>query len=274
MRRLVFVSAGLAAALAGEPGLGQQPTTRPAVVATAPAAETYEMRVKRVLSALEKAGDEHKAIRAEMTYEVVNRALGEKEARAGWVAYQRGDDEAPPRFRIHFDTLRLDRNKPIAEQLDYLFDGEVFSIARHRIKQLARYKIDPKQVRRPLRLGEGPFPLPFGQKTEDVLRYFHAMTRPADTEADEPENTDYVRLLPRDKYRERLNVRRIELWVDRETHLPVKIISTAPNRSVTTVTFEDLQTNESVKPSVFRFDRPLGWQETTQGLEEGQDLAP
>ena len=251
------------------------PSTRPAgPVATAPATATApaDRSAARVLRDLEAAGEKHTALRADLTYKVVNRALGETETRTGWVAYRKGGGETPPKFRIHFSTLRLDRNKPIAEQLDYVFDGKTFSIARHRIKQLARYAIDPKQVRRPLRLGEGPFPLPFGQKAEDVLRYFHAATRPAD--GDEPENTDYVRLLPRKEYAERLNVRRIELWVDFETRLPLRIISTAPNKSVTMITFDELRTNEDVKPSVFRFDRPAGWQETRRELDEGAELTP
>ncbi|MHC4983900.1 MAG: LolA family protein [Planctomycetota bacterium] len=243
------------------------PASRPAP-ATAPA----EDDVEKILKALEEAGEKYTTIKAELKYEVVNQMLGDTESRTGWVAYSKAHEDKPAMLRIAFATLSLDDGPEFEEKVDYAFDGERLSVARHKIKQINRYRLGEDQRRRPLKLGEGPFPMPFGQKAEDMLEQFSITTRPGLD--DEPEDSDYLKLVPKAEDTEEMRITRIEMWVDRANSLPVKIISASEDRSITTVTLSEVQIDVELEDSVFTLKRRLGWQESVEDLEEGARLTP
>jgi hypothetical protein len=290
IRRAATVAAILAAGAAGALAAGREapcaatttaPTTQPATTrpATRPAASrpTTTRRVKSraelLLEALEAAGEKYPSIKADLVYEVVNRMLGDTERRSGWVAYRKGTEKRATRFRIQFATLRLDKGALIAAKVDYAFDGRQLSIAKHRIKQVQRFRLAIAQRADPMKLGRGPFPLPFGQTAEDMLKRFRATTRPP--AAGDPESTDYLKLTPRAAYREQLNVSQLEMWVDRTLHLPVKLVARDDKKKLTTtVTFSDVDPRAKLEASVFRLAKPAGWRETVQDLKQGVTLTP
>ncbi len=268
MRLLVTTIALLALAAVASAQAG--PATGPAPT-TAPKVGEVEMKI---LQALEKAGDRHRTIRAEIAYEVINRMLGDREARGGWVAYSKGDANSPTRFRVTFNTLRLGAGRPMKVQVDYAFDGRWLSVAKHKTKTLTMYQLAAKGDRvEPLRIGKGPFPVPFGQTVDDVLRYFVPTARRVRPGA--PENTVYMRLDPRPEHVKTLPTTRLELWIHRTTHLPVRIRSRDKNKNLTTVTFSDIRTNKEVDPDVFTLPRRLGWETVRRPLKAGpKSLAP
>ena len=62
--------------------------------------------------------------------------------------------------------------------MDWAFDGQFLTEVKHRIKQQTRYQLAAEgQKIEPMRLGKGPFPLPFGQKVEEVVKYFDVTSR-------------------------------------------------------------------------------------------------
>jgi hypothetical protein len=261
---------GLSCVLASEPAAATRPTTEPS---TRPAADSSsDQEVRRILDALENAGERYATTRADLQYTVDNRMMGYKEMRTGWVAYQKAAGKTPAMLRIEFDTLRLDEGRQFDEKIDYAFDGRQLSIARHKIKQINRYRIAEDQLHRPMRLAEGPFPLPFGQKAEEMLKYFRITTRPA--RGDEPKNSDYLKLTPRDDDGRQINAVSIEMWVDRDAGLPVKIISVGRDRSTTTVAFDKLQTDVKLDKSTFTLPKPFGWREAIENLSSGARISP
>ncbi|HUS47465.1 MAG TPA: outer membrane lipoprotein carrier protein LolA [Phycisphaerae bacterium] len=252
---------------ATQPAPASGPTSRPATD-TAPA----EPQVDAVLKALEQAGEKFGTIKGDIQYQVVNRMLGDKEVRTGWVAYQKAAKDTPAGLRVHFATLRLDEGAQFDEKIDYAFDGKRLSIARHKLKQISRYRIPHDQRNQPIKLGEGPLPLPFGQKAEEMLKHFTITTRAPDS--DDPKNTDYLKLVPQAERADRLNVSHIEMWVARDTGLPAKIVSVALDGNETTVELSKLQTDMKLEESVFSLSKPTGWRESIQDLESGKKLTP
>ncbi len=258
------------------------PATMPAT-ATAPAADPA---AKEILDALEKAGRKHTHIRADIDYEVLNKQLGDMERRTGWVAYRAGQtaeeasekdekkaEAVPAGFRIHFDTLRMGQGPKLREKVDYAFDGRWLTVAKHRIRQMTRYQVAAKgETVEPFRLGRGPFPLPFGQKADEVIKYFKVTTRP--TKEDEPENTDYLKMIPRPKHRRTMGVTKIEMWISRDTHLPVRIFTTDGEEKETTVVFSDIRTDAELPDDIFRIPRKAGWQYHVERLSGADDIAP
>ena len=241
-----------------------QPASRPAV----------DAKAKALLDRLERAGENYTTIRADIDYTVVLVKLGDTEQRTGYVAYQKKTAKTPTKFRVHFDTLRQGGGAKLKEVVDYAFDGMWLTIARHRIKNITRIQVAAKgETVEPLRIGKGPFPLPFGQRTADVVKLFKAFTRPA-AGKDEPKDTDLLLLIPRPASAEEMNFVELKMWVDRKTDLPVKVVSTDKSKKITTVTFKKVETNRKFDDKEFLLPRPLGWKVRVEPLGEGVKLTP
>ena len=72
-----------------------------------------------------------------------------------------------------------------------------------------------------LKLGEGPFPLPIGQKKEAVHEQFEVTKEPA--LKDDPPGTVRVRLIPKPGTQFERKFDAIDVWVDTKTHMPARI---------------------------------------------------
>jgi len=227
----------------------------------------------RILRDLEAAGDKYHTIKADLDYEVVNLTLGDSEKRTGWVAYSKGDDKTPTRFRVTFEKCRLGVGAEFKDLVDYAFDGQWLTVAKHKIKNITLYQLAAKgQKVEPLRIGKGPFPLPFGQKAADMVKYFIPSTRPP-VESD-PNSTVYLRLLTRPQYDAELPTTRMEMWIDAKTYLPVRLKSRDKNKAVTTVTFKDITTNKAVDEGAFRIPHPIGYEVVRRPLGNEGAVAP
>ena len=254
----------LAATLAG----AASPTTQPA--ATAPVVDPAAWKL---LQAVEAAGDKVATIRADLNYLVVNPTLGDREVRTGHVVYQKAAGKTPAKFRIHFETLRQGRGRTIRARVDYAFDGRWLRVARHKTRQLKHYQVVAEGRRvEPLRLGKGPFPIPFGQKAADVVRFFTPSTRPP--KPTDPKNTHYLKLVTRRSQRSQTRLRDVEMWIDQKTRLPVKIVSRDKSRTVTTVAFAKTKTNVKLEKGTFDLPRKMGWDESFERLKKGTRIQP
>jgi len=258
------------AALAAAALTAQAARAQSAPASTAPTVGPAE---RKILDDLEAAGDKYRTIKAEIDYRVDLRALGDSEERTGWVAYDKGDANRPTRFRVSFETLRQGAGRRIKSQVDYVFDGQWLHVAKHKIKNLTMYQLAAKGQRvEPLRIGKGPFPLPFGQKADDVIRHFVPTTRAP--RSGDPKDTVSLRLTARPEHAAKLPMDRIDLWIDRATNLPVKIKSREKSGNTTTVTFKNIATNKAVGGDVFRVPRRLGWETVRRPLQPARKGPP
>ncbi len=242
----------------------QTATTRATTRATTPARP--DAKAMKVLERLERAGGAHRTIRGDVTYEIQDRLTGDSETRTGWVAYRKGRGERPGAFRITFETLRQgEKGRKLADEVDYAFDGGWLVIKKHRIKQINRYQVaaDPKKAR-PLQLGKGPLPVPFGQQARQVAGRFDLYTRPVRSK--EPEGTLYIRLTP--KKDTESNFTRLEMWVDRKTGLPVRIEARDKDEKRKTLEFREVRTGTPLKDELFTLPRPRGWKVNVRPLKD------
>ncbi|MFH1745585.1 MAG: hypothetical protein ABIG44_00940 [Planctomycetota bacterium] len=189
----------------------------------------------------------------------------------GRIWYQQQDPSA--RFLIHF-SKKIVSNR--AHQLDerHMFDGRWYTELKSETKTITRREIRrPGDEADPYKLGEGPFPVPFGQKKADILKEFE-VTRipPAD---DDPENTDHLRLTPREGTQTGQNYKQVEVWIAREgpqNGLPVTVRAskksgTGQVNSFLTITFKNVKLNQGFSGSVFKIDKPAGYDEHVENLE-------
>jgi outer membrane lipoprotein-sorting protein len=248
------------------PAPAEKPAPPAAKPAPAEAVTDVSPEAMAILNRLEQAGDRYTTLTAEVTYTVEQRLTGDIETRTGTVAFQQKTAEQPAKFRIDFETLQLGRRGPVRKQkLLYLFDGMWLTIAKYNIKQLTRVQVAAKgEAVQALRIGKGPFPVPFGQKADDIASLCEVATRP--TKPSEPKETDYLLIVPRKKNVDQLNFTKLEMWIDQKTDLPVKIVSRDKSKNVTTVAFENVETSKAIDPKLFVMDKPVGWDVTVERL--------
>ncbi|MBU0639057.1 MAG: outer membrane lipoprotein carrier protein LolA [Planctomycetes bacterium] len=194
-----------------------------------------------------------------------------------------------PKFLVHFQESIVGRRK---HELDekHMFDGRWYVELQSKTKAVIRREVrrEGDQIN-PYRIGEGPFPLPFGQKKSDMLREF-AVTHIASTAADPP-GTDHLQLVPRADTQTGQRYKTIDVWVAQEgkhAGLPTKVVTakkdgTGKVNSTLTIVFTEIRLNEGFSASLFKIETPPGWLEEVETLDsielppgagKGQPAAP
>lgn len=204
-----------------------------AVASTAGAGEASIESAERLLRALEDAGRDIHRLQAKVRYTRVQRLQGDRQVRQGTLYYkaepaQGGEDKPRNRaFAVYFDTLYVDRQKREDRQL-WVFDGRWLIEKRPSQKQyIAREIAPPGASFDPLRLGEGPLPIPIGQRADEVLQRYDAEllepTAGVDLEggvAAYVANARQLRLVPKPSWKEEDDFREIRLWYGKDRLLP------------------------------------------------------
>ena len=246
---------------------GQKQTT-PGSSTTQPA---LDPRVDQILSRLENR--EVHDLRADVSWKLMYLIDLDEDAivKQGRIWYQQQKPVA--KFLVHFDR-KITSNR--AHKLDerHMFDGRWYVELKSETKTVTR-----REVRRvgdlenPYKLGEGPFPLPFGQKKADILKVFDVTLIPS-AETDPP-NSDHLKLIPNKDSQTGRDYKHVEVWIAREgpRHgLPIKVQTAkkAPTGrldSFITITFEDVRLNEGFSGGIFDIKTPAGYHEETETLE-------
>ncbi|TWT44565.1 hypothetical protein RAS1_09800 [Phycisphaerae bacterium RAS1] len=254
------------------PAADKPPAAPPPGAATdagAPAAAA-DPEVDKILTRLETR--EIRDLQAKLTWELkyVLGLPGEEDVKRGEIWYQKKGQAA--RFLIDFkEMVRSRAVRPMDEK--HLFDGQWY------VEQVGRTKtVTRRQIRRdgeagdPFKLGEGPFPVPFGQKKSDILREFQVARAPADK--NDPAETDHLVLLPRAESSMADRYKQLDFWISREGEiagLPVKLQfaqlkGTGMVDSYVTIQFEKARLNSGFADTMFKLDTPAGYDEIVEPL--------
>lgn len=174
----------LSAACLSLPALAQETPKSPAPTQPARAIPDHDWKAGQpiltaddLLVALETADLEIKTFKAGIRYTRTFALAGDEQIRDGTLYYEtidRGDAKTPAsrRFAIQFTQLRVGKRVE-KEPKDYIFDGEWLVEKLEKDKQFIKRQVVPPGERfDPLRIGEGPFPVPVGQRRDDVLKRY------------------------------------------------------------------------------------------------------
>lgn len=245
---------------------------------TAPAMRTFD-DVGSLLTELEAAGDRLDRLFTKVYYERENDLVGEIQVRTGTLHYDRrlGVTAPPPgenteagpgvesgsgvetvefkRFAIGFDSLTVfdefmeEGTRDPNYRQTYIFDGEWLTEIQPIDKQFTKRQVVPPGERfDPLRVGEGPFPVPLGQKKADILKRFDAeIVGPTDGLGDSRTETQMramaearcvqLRLVPKAGTDEADEFEEVRVWYDRGRAdlLPVMARTVAVDGDIATV---------------------------------------
>lgn len=231
-----------------------------------------------LLRALETADADLKTLQSKIEYSKVWADGADRHVRAGTVLFDdtRSQGGGSRKFAVVFDLLRVG-DRQTNEKKEYVFDGRTL-VERLPDQKKANVLLRLKegQVADPLRIGEGPVPIPIGQDRDDILARYDAKLLPAtqDLVGEEPSETEHLhkyvegsmqlRLTPKqanDKYKE------IRLWYRKGTKqngdpqlLPRMARAILRNGDVDLVRLFEVKTNAGVDEKVFKAETPAGWQ--------------
>ena len=194
-------------------------------LAVAPAAADVEALLDR----LEHSADDLKNFRAKVRYDKWEAFLESRQIRGGELVYEVDECDGSKRFAITFTQLVVDDAR-LDQRKEYIFDGGWFVEKDHEQKLfIKRQIVAPGEVFDPLKLGEGPFPLPIGQPKDEVLARFDVKLLNASSDPQLQSlmsglETQGLELTPKPGTPEAEDFHRVELFYDSTTLLPVGIV--------------------------------------------------
>ncbi len=230
--------------------------------AISPAAAEAPATAEELLSRLEEADADLETLTAEVLYGKTNLLVGEEQRRLGRLYFRQGEaegDAAEPQrqFAIEFTTLYIDDRRE-EERRSFIFDGRwlVEKLPDDRPPQMFKREIvPPGESFDPLAIGEGPFPIPIGQKREEILRHYTAELVPPG-EGSLEEHTYHIHLERRPQAEDLLDVETLDLWYLRTNLLPVRAVAIDEAGNETKVTLAQIERNVEIGAEHFDTTAP------------------
>jgi outer membrane lipoprotein-sorting protein len=216
----------------------------------------------QVLDALKTRGDTLHDFSADVKMTEVNQATADSSSHDGRVLFQKfGDGDG--RIRVTF-TQRIEGDRIIKENHEYTL-AKGLLIERDYLKKIEtdREVVKPGEKINLLKLGEGPFPLPIGQDKQDVHKQFD-VTEPSPAK-DDPPQTVHLLLKPKTATDMARRFAQIDIWVDRQTGMPVQIMTLDATQESTRITvLSDVRVNQGLGDADFALLKVDGWELTQE----------
>lgn len=274
----------------------------PAPAATAPAASSSAIATAdELLIALETADKDITTLQATLKYIKKPNELvgGSNEIRDGqlWfftrpqvpappVAPDSTDAPPPPPqptrlFQVEFTTLELDGARRDDRQV-WVFDGHWLIEKNFKTRMLFRREVvRPGEKADPLAIGEGPLPIPIGQKREKILERFEATlvpfgegfpdSTPPGSLATTLATTYQLHLKPKRGTQEARDYREVRIWYRQDDLLPRLARATHKDGSSTEIFLTGVQVNKDLAEAVFDTRLPEGWNEQIEDFRQAKN---
>jgi hypothetical protein len=219
-----------------------------------------------LLEALEKATRGLRDFQAQVIYDRLDAITEDRERRTGRIILEQdGADPPQRRFAIAFDRFIDAAGHASPQNQRFAFaSGWLVEFDDARRQAIERQLVPEGKSLDPLRLGEGPLPLPVGQRADDVRRRFTATLAPA-PEAPLLKALDGVQglvLVPRAGTSVSEDFEEVRIWYDLRTLAPVGVLARMKGGDLKTVLLRNVQVNAGLDPSALealRVEVPEGW---------------
>ena len=204
--------------------------------------------VDKVLDALDKCGKDLTDFAADVSLAESDPSTGTDRLKIGKVWYQKlANDET--RIHVIFDQKKS-TGKFEKYQQEYLLEaGKLIEMNFEKKVQTRRQVLKPGEKLNPLKLGEGPFPLPIGQARDEVYKNFAVKLIAA--QKDDPAKTTHLLLKPVTGTRFAKNIVQLDVFVN-ETGFPARIVTLDKDGSTERTTdLSNVKINGGVKDENF-----------------------
>lgn len=178
-------------------------------------------RIDTILTALEKRSNGLKDIHVNLRFIEDDQINLTKRTKIGQLKFMVTDPN--PLFAIYFEKTEVDGI--LGKREWYLFDGRWLYEANERLQQVTKREFArPGEKINLFDLETAPFPLPFGQKKETILRNFNVELK-APAKGD-PLHTDHLICIPKPESKFYGKYDSLEFFIHQEIHLPLRIVIT------------------------------------------------
>lgn len=213
-------------------------------------------RIDEILTQLESRNEEIRDIRSDIKLIDDDQVNLTRRTRTGSILFMKA--EPNPMWMVHFDRTVADGM--LGKQEWYLFDGRYLFEGLERLEKVTKREFVREGERVDFfDIEQAPFPLPFGQKKEKIRKNFNVLLVPPTPK--DPDNTDHLLCIPKPEsvFEGRYNT--MEFFVDRELHLPVKILVKKEDGLVTTTAEFPNLSEKSINAGVSEkdFKHPREW---------------
>jgi len=231
-----------------------------------------------LLARLETADKDLRTLSAVIKYDLVAGAIegGYRTSRRGTLDFtNRRTEGGEPNgsFAVRFTQLITDRKVREEDQTFIYHDG----VAVERLgkdKQITRFKLSGKDRKvNLLKIGEGPFPIPFGQKSADILARFDVQLLPATDGIPAERHGDVLyedgyqlRLVPKANVKAAKEFTEARMWFTRENLTPFMARTTKQDGGSEELMLINIRRNEPIEDKVFDTTTPSGWSEEEKEL--------
>ncbi len=236
----------------------QAATAQQSTEISAPAENSHpasqHAKILVILKALQQRGKTLRNFQAHLVVQVHHLRTDEKDMNIGHIWYQQNNGTT--KFDIRFNMLVVDGAiaKRHADH-DIVFDGHWLIDRNGSAKIFRKIEIAPPGKKfNPLRLGQGPIPIPIGQKPADVEKEFHVRLL---KNKKMPPHTVGLKLVPRDK--SAFTFVEVDFWINTHDWLPVKIIRTDPDGTPTTALLSKIVLNKPMQHDFHLSPPGHGW---------------
>ena len=221
-----------------------------------------DAKVDDVLDALHSSGHNIHSFSADIKRQEFNDATGAEVDRAGKVWFKNQPD-GDVIFHVVFDQKIIGKHIG-KEKVEYQIEGGWLTALDYTSKRANRNQISPPGRKVNLfQLGEGQFPLPIGQDKKDVHALFDVSK--VEPDKDDPANTIHLKLVPKPNTHFAEGFSAIEVWVDLNSQMPVRIATTNARKTEDTV--NDLL-NMKINPELTKEDLSVPvWDKTWKYTE-------
>lgn len=196
----------------------------------------------------------------------------EREIKHGEIWYGSTPGDELPKFKVSLKK-RVVAGRASKLDEEHLFDGYWYVEKTPVTKMVTRREVRRKGDKsNPYRLGEGPFPVPFGQRKDDILRQFEVTLAPPSE--DDPPGTDRLICKPRQMSELANTYTQVDFWIVRSgplSGLPIKLKAEKLDKtgrvdSHIVVSFKNAKLDQKIDANTFRIRTPFGYQESVEKL--------
>ena len=270
--RLILQFVALLLALTIPVAQDASPPVAPAPEAPAPAAASViDPKVDQILTDLESAGASVKNLRSQIRYKVVDTLNFDEYVKHGEIIFM--DDQPNPKFHIAFDK-REQGGVVNRDREWWTFDGRWLWEVNEGVGQvMQREVVAPGEKIDLFNIETAPFPIPFGQKKDQILKHFDVTL--VAQKSDDPANTDHLRCVPKPGSRLADDYDLLDFYILKDLHLPNRIVATEKLASKLIVSdFPDLSA-KSINPGVDkkRFEPLQEWKQFGMPIVETLEKA-
>lgn len=240
---------------------------------------------RQLLEALERADEGIRTLTADVRYDKIFKLQGDTHRRLGTLRFrtERAPGEPLDRaFRIDFTSLQIGQRLENDPET-WIFDGRWLVETHPARRQFIKREIAGADDRfDPLAIGEGPMPIPIGQKADEVLSRYHAELAPAGEPFGDDEtalsrfvaDTWQIVLTPRLQSSRDEKFKEIRIWYSKTGErrlLPRMARTLARGGDVSYVQLINIETNTGVPDTHFDVTPPPpgeGWDVQVEPLPE------